>query len=89
MRRLLLALPLMLSIHSQASSADLRAGFAAAVELNAEIRTLTAQRDIIAARRRGSETLLPAAPTLAPSWRTQVNRKRAPLTALRRVELIG
>ena len=76
MHRLLLALPLIFGVQSPSAAADLRSGFAAAVELNAEIRALTAQRDVIAARRRGSETLLPGAPTLAPSWRTQINPQR-------------
>lgn len=76
MRRLIFAVPLILAAQSPGHAADLRAGFIAAIELNADIRALTAQRDVIAARRRGSETLLPGAPTLAPSWRTQVNPQR-------------
>ena len=76
MRRLIIAIPLMLVAYAPGHAADLRAGFIAAIELNADIRALTAQRDVIAARRRGSETLLPGAPTLAPSWRTQVNPQR-------------
>jgi len=55
------------------SAADLQRGFAQAIELNAEIRALAAQREILAARRRGSESLLPGAPSINPSWRTQVN----------------
>ncbi|MBR0655504.1 TolC family protein [Plastoroseomonas arctica] len=77
MRSLLLALPLMLGMQAPSAATDLRSGFAAAVELNAEIRSLTAQRDVIAARRSGSEALLPGAPTLSPSWRTQVNPQRS------------
>lgn len=76
MSRLLFALLVILGFQSPALAENLRAGFAAALELNAEIRSLTAQRDVIAARRRGSEALLPGAPTLAPSWRTQVNPQR-------------
>jgi cobalt-zinc-cadmium efflux system outer membrane protein len=58
------------------TAADLRQGFTGAIELNAEIRALTAQRDVLAARRRGSETLLPGAPSINPSWSTQVNPRR-------------
>ena len=76
MRRLLFALSAILLVPIPLQAADLRAGFTAAIELNAEIRALTAQRDVIAARRRGSEALLPGAPTFAPSWRTQVNPQR-------------
>lgn len=54
-------------------AADLRTGFAAALELNAELRALAAQRDVLAARRRQGETLLPGAPTIAPSTRSQLN----------------
>ena len=56
-----------------AQAADLRSGFAAAVTLSAEIRALDAQREVLAARRRGAQATLPGAPTIAPSWRTQVN----------------
>lgn len=77
MRSLLLALLLMLGMLAPSAATDLRSGFAAALELNADIRSLTAQRDVIAARRRGSEAFLPGAPTLAPAWRTQVNPQRS------------
>ena len=60
-----------------AAADDLRLSFQAAVELNADIRALAAQRDVLAARRRGTNTLLPGAPTLSPSWRTQVTPDRS------------
>lgn len=77
MRLFLLAFIISAAGTSTAPAADLRAGFAAAIELNADIRALAAQRDVLAARRRGSETLLPGAPTVIPSWRTQVNPQRS------------
>lgn len=43
MRRLILALPLVLIAQAPGRAADLRAGFIAAIELNADIRALTAQ----------------------------------------------
>lgn len=51
-------------------AADLVTGFRSAVELNAELRGLTAQRAVIQARREGTQTLLPGAPSISPSWRT-------------------
>lgn len=76
MRRFLLVSVLSLAAANAGHAADLRSGFAAAIELNADIRALSAQRDVLAARRRGSESFLPGAPTIIPSWRTQVNPQR-------------
>lgn len=77
MRLLVLFGLLTWGVTAEVVAADLRSGFTAALELNADIRALSAQRAVIAARRRGTETLLPGAPTLAPSWRTQVNPQRS------------
>jgi cobalt-zinc-cadmium efflux system outer membrane protein len=52
-----------LSAHG-ASAADLREGFARALGLNAELRTLEAQRDVLVARRARGDALLPLAPTV-------------------------
>lgn len=61
---------------SVALSADLRAGFQGAVELDAELRGLMAQRRVVEARRQGSEALLPGAPSVSPSWRTTTFTQR-------------
>ena len=55
---------------------DVRSGFNAAVDLNAELRGLLAQRAVIEARRQGSQSLLPAAPSISPSWRTTTFTQR-------------
>jgi cobalt-zinc-cadmium efflux system outer membrane protein len=76
-RLLLPALAVLLGFSPPAArAADLRAGFALALELNAEIRAATAQREVLAARRRGAEALLPGAASVSPSWRSQANPGR-------------
>ncbi|MBY0265134.1 MAG: hypothetical protein K2W84_01895, partial [Burkholderiales bacterium] len=57
-------------------AADIRAGFQAAIELNAELRGLVAQRAVIEARRQGAQAFLPAAPSILPSWRTTTFTQR-------------
>lgn len=57
-------------------AADIRAGFQAAIELNAELRGLVAQRAVIEARRQGAQAFLPAAPSISPSWRTTTFTQR-------------
>jgi len=59
-----------------ALAGDLRTGFRDAVELNAELRGLVAQRAVIEARQQGAHTLLPSAPSISPSWRTTTFTQR-------------
>lgn len=59
-----------------ATAEDIRSGFRAAVELNAELRGLMAQRAVIEARRQGAQALLPGAPSISPSWRTTTFTQR-------------
>ncbi len=68
--RLPVLLAVGLACSGTALTADLRTGFQEAVELNTELRGLTAQQAVIAARRQGTQTLLPNAPSISPSWRT-------------------
>ena len=56
---------------------DLRTGFRDALELNAELRGLAAQRAVIEARGQGARTLLPAAPSISPSWRSTTITQRS------------
>lgn len=65
---------------------DLRTGFRDAVELNAELRGLVAQHGMIDARRQGTQTLLPGAPSISPSWRTTTFTQR---TGFQEFELGG
>lgn len=59
-----------------ALAGDLRTGFRDAVELNAELRGLVAQRGVIEARRQGTQTLLPSAASIGASWRTTTFTQR-------------
>jgi outer membrane protein, heavy metal efflux system len=61
---------------AEARAAGLREGFEGAVGLNAELRALAAQRDVLAARRRGAQALLPGAPSVDLGWRTDIITNR-------------
>lgn len=74
--RLSLTLACCLGLAGQAFAGDLRSGFRDALELNAELRGLAAQRAVIEARRQGTQTLLPSAPSISPSWRTTTFTQR-------------
>jgi cobalt-zinc-cadmium efflux system outer membrane protein len=63
---------LLLAAVCGASAAGLREGFEAALPLNAELRSLEAQRDVVAARRARGDALLPLAPSVAGGVRSDV-----------------
>lgn len=69
-----------------ALSGDLQTGFREAVELNADLRGLVAQRGVIDARRQGAQTLLPSAPSVSSSWRATTF---TPRTGFQEFELGG
>jgi cobalt-zinc-cadmium efflux system outer membrane protein len=70
MMRHLLAAAIFVLLIGAAAAADLREGFNRAVGLNAELRALEAQRDVLAARRARGDALLPLAPSVQGGVRT-------------------
>ena len=74
--RLLAAMTVCFGMSLPADAGDLRSGFRDALELNAELRGLAAQRAVIEARRQGTQAILPGAPSVAPSWRSTTFTQR-------------
>ena len=76
LRNALLLVAACFGLVGQALAGDVRSGFRDALELNAELRGLTAQRAVIEARMQGARALLPGAPSVSPSWRTTTFTQR-------------
>lgn len=68
--RLIAALVLALAAPRAASAADLRRGFEAAAALDAELRSIEAQRAVVAARQARAAALLPGAPIVGAGYRS-------------------